>query len=353
MFARNFLKAGWLLLALCGSMAFARAISFDLQGPEGQVNEQSYPGKYLLLAIGFTSCPDICPTTLYEFGKVMKSLKNPDAIQPLFVTIDPVNDEVGRLNSYTRYFHPRIVGLTGEMSNIQALAKQLGATFGYRLNGRKIDHPEAGMPYTVYHSSVIYLISPERKLADVFDYQIGAKALTQELDKVLGDAPPSAKAPASAVQEEGKGEGDIPQVACPLPRGFKRAEKALALADVSPEWAGDSGKPVVLNLWALWCKPCREELPLLDALAAKETNLAVHTLNLGDDEADIARLFQELNIANLPATRTEDGDILEKFGAVGLPFTALFVDGRQAAVKTGVIDETDSLAAFAQCLKQP
>lgn len=89
--------------------ASARQISFELQDDKGVVTHESYPGKYLLLSIGFTSCPDICPTTLYEYAGVMQSLKNPDAIQPIFVTIDPLNDDPERLNAYTRFFDERIV----------------------------------------------------------------------------------------------------------------------------------------------------------------------------------------------------------------------------------------------------
>ncbi|MDO5091542.1 MAG: SCO family protein [Cardiobacteriaceae bacterium] len=344
MFARRIFAIVCLTLALCGSPSFARSITFSLQGAEGAVSEQSYPGQYLLLAIGFTACPDICPTTLYEFANVMKSVKNPDAIQPVFVTIDPLNDDVARLNAYTRHFDPRIAGLGGDIADIRALTDQLGATFGYRLNGKRLATPEAGAPYSVYHSALVYLISPERRLVDAFDYRIGARALAQALDKVLGDAPATvAAAPES--------RGEIPEIACDLPKGFKRAEKAIALKEILPEAAG--GKPAVLNLWALWCKPCREELPLLDALAAQTDALAVQTLNLGDDEADIAKLFKELSIEKLPATRSGDDDILDKLGAVGLPFTALFVGGKQIAVKTGVLDEKDSIAAFAQCASQP
>ena len=164
-----------------------RAIHFDLESVKGKVTQDAFPGKYLLLAIGYSSCPDICPTTLFEFGEVMQALKNPDAIVPVFVTIDPVNDSAERLDQYVRFFDDRIVGLTGSMKNIRALADILGATFGYRLDGKKLEKPEPGVPYSVYHSALIYLIGPDRKLADVYDYQMGPEGLTQELDRVLGE----------------------------------------------------------------------------------------------------------------------------------------------------------------------
>lgn len=337
-----------MVLVWLGMAVHARDVVFALQSPDGVVTEKSYEGKFLLMAIGFTSCPDICPTTLYEWGHMMKALKNPDAVQPLFVTIDPLNDEIGRLNAYTRYFDPRIVGLTGEMKQIRAFTDLMGATFGYRLDGKKVDNPELGMPYTVYHSSLVYLVSPERKLVDVFDYQIGAKGLTEALDKVLGDAPVAVD---KAEDAQAQSSVAVPEVRCPLPDGFIKADKGLALADVLPE-ARDS-KAALVNIWALWCKPCREELPLLDKFAASQQDMDVYALNLGDDAAQVDALFKELRLARLAQTRSEDGGLLDRFGAVGLPFTALFVDGKLVAGKAGVIDETGSFAAFAQCIHQP
>lgn len=175
-----------------GQPEVGRAIHFDLESVKGKVTQDAFPGKYLLLAIGYSSCPDICPTTLFEFGEVMQALKNPDAIVPVFVTIDPVNDSAERLDQYVRFFDDRIVGLTGSMKNIRALADILGATFGYRLDGKKLEKPEPGVPYSVYHSALIYLIGPDRKLVDVFDYQVGPEGLTQELDRVLGEPPKDA-----------------------------------------------------------------------------------------------------------------------------------------------------------------
>ena len=235
----------WLTICFCVlglwvNAATAREVDvkFDLVGPQGKVTEKSYPGKYLLLAIGYTSCPDICPTTLYEYGLAMKAIKNPDAIQPVFVTIDPVNDEVGHLNTYTHFFDEKIVGLTGEMKNIQALADLLGATFGYRMDGKKIDSPKKGMSYTVYHSALIYLIDPNRKLIDVFDYQIGAEGLTAALDKVLGEGKGGAKAaPAteskSATPVAAKTDKTVQSnSACALPKGFTTSSTSVALKDI-------------------------------------------------------------------------------------------------------------------------
>ncbi|MDO5290218.1 MAG: SCO family protein [Pseudomonadota bacterium] len=353
-------------MSLCAGAAaaagLARDISFSLRDAQGPVTEKSYPGKYLLLTIGYTTCPDICPTTLYEYGQAMQAIDNPDAIQPIFVTIDPVNDDAARLAEYTGHFDKRIAGLTGEMKDIEALAQQLGATFGYRQDGKKISQPQKGMRYSVYHSALIYLIGPDRKLLDVYDYQIGAEGLTEALNKVLGPAPkatppsnpkaaPQASPQASASPFIKTAAAAQPAAsACPLPPGFAPVAQPLALKDVLAQPPAD--KVTLLNVWALWCAPCRVELPLLDQLAASQKQLRVHTLNLGDKAPDIAALFAKMNLQHLPQTSSADKGLLKRLGARGLPYTALFVDGVQVATKGGIIDDTDALSAYAQCMSR-
>lgn len=161
---------------------------FALTGPEDKPltdADAPFAGKYLLVAFGFTSCPDVCPTTLYEFGEMLKKVKEPDVIQPVFITIDPLRDNAKQLNQYTSYFNPRIIGLTGDMPTIEATAKRFNATFGYRYKGKKVTPPDLPQGYTVYHSTMIYLLSPKREMIDVFDYQSGADKLARDIEKAI------------------------------------------------------------------------------------------------------------------------------------------------------------------------
>ena len=162
-----------------------------LVGPDGKTatdGDAPFKDKYLLVAFGFTSCPDVCPTTLYEFAQMLKIVKAPEKIQPVFISIDPLRDDSERLNQYTGYFDKRIVGLTGAMADIEATAKRYSATFGYRHNGKKVVPPDLPEGYTVYHSTMIYLLSPERELIDAFDYQSGADKLARDIDKAISKA---------------------------------------------------------------------------------------------------------------------------------------------------------------------
>ena len=90
-------------------------------------------------------------------------------------------------------------------------------------------------------------------------------------------------------------------------------------------------------------------MPALDKLAAAHKDISVQTLNLGDKPADIAALFSKMNIRTLPQTGSNDAGLLARLGAVGLPFTALFVDGRQIASRNGILERTESIADFARC----
>uniref|UniRef100_UPI002606EBC4 SCO family protein n=1 Tax=uncultured Cardiobacterium sp. TaxID=417619 RepID=UPI002606EBC4 len=109
----------------------------------------------------------------------------PDVIQPVFISIDPLRDNSKVLNQYTNYFSPRIIGLTGDMPTIEATAKRFNATFGYRFKGKKVTPPDLPEGYTVYHSTMIYLLSPKREMIDVFDYQSGADKLARDIDKAI------------------------------------------------------------------------------------------------------------------------------------------------------------------------
>ncbi|MDO4643248.1 MAG: SCO family protein [Cardiobacteriaceae bacterium] len=159
---------------------------FTLTGPENKpVSDTDFSDKYLLIAFGFTSCPDVCPTTLYEFAQMLKIIKTPEKLQPIFITIDPLRDDPNRLNQYTNFFDKRIIGLTGDMSMIENTAKRFNATFGYRYQGKKVTPPDLPVGYTVYHSTMIYLLSPTRELIDAFDYQSGAEKLAHDIEKAI------------------------------------------------------------------------------------------------------------------------------------------------------------------------
>ncbi|PPI84419.1 cytochrome c oxidase assembly protein [Marinobacter maroccanus] len=128
-------------------------LEFQLQGTNGQpVTAADSKGNIRLLYFGFTSCPDVCPTTLTDLRRSVHQLPEQyrDDFTTLFVSVDPRRDTPERLASYVNFFGDRVVGLTAEEPALRELAKRYRTTFGY-------DEPDASGNYNVSHSSAVYV----------------------------------------------------------------------------------------------------------------------------------------------------------------------------------------------------
>jgi protein SCO1/2 len=117
---------------------------------------EDFRGKAVVLFFGFTHCPDICPTTLADIAAAVKSL-GPDAerVQVLMVSVDPERDTPGALAKYVTAFDPRFLGLRGDLSATQKVAKEFKIYFEKRKQGGS---------YTVDHSAQSYVIDPQGRL---------------------------------------------------------------------------------------------------------------------------------------------------------------------------------------------
>ncbi len=128
-------------------------LEFQLVNDEGKpVSQEKSAGQIRLLFFGFTSCPDVCPTTLQKVSQASRGLPDPiqEDVQTLFVSVDPKRDTPERLQEYVRFFGDRIEGLTGTEPQLRELAKRYRTTFGY-------DEPDAEGNYNVSHSSAVYV----------------------------------------------------------------------------------------------------------------------------------------------------------------------------------------------------
>jgi protein SCO1/2 len=137
---------------------------FRLQTGAGkEFDLDNLKGKYTLLFFGYTSCPDICPTTMYEMKKLYAMLekdKLQNSYQVVFVSVDPRRDTLRRLEEYVAYFNKSFIGATGADEQIATLAKQLGASYEIEDNGKSKD-------YSVSHTGVIFVINPGAKFAAI------------------------------------------------------------------------------------------------------------------------------------------------------------------------------------------
>jgi len=118
--------------------------------------DRDFRGKYLLVYFGFTFCPDVCPTDLQAIGLAMDQLgPRAEAVQPLFVTLDPVRDTVEQLAQYVPLFHPKLIGLTGDEAAISVAAE------AYRVYFKRVPFEKNPADYTVDHSAFVYLVDPD------------------------------------------------------------------------------------------------------------------------------------------------------------------------------------------------
>jgi len=144
------------------SQAVAIGGPFRLIDQEGRaVTDQDFKGKPLLVFFGFTHCPDVCPTTLFDVSEILRRLgKDADQVGALFVTVDPARDTPEKLKEYLSSFDPHLRGLTGDEPAIAAIAK------AYRVYYKKVPNP--GGDYTMDHTAIVYLMDKEGRFVAPF-----------------------------------------------------------------------------------------------------------------------------------------------------------------------------------------
>lgn len=150
------------------------AYDFQLMSDQGPVRLSDFRGRWVLLFFGYTSCPDVCPTTLAQVARVMELL-GPDAqnLQVIFISVDPYRDTPERVGQYARSFHPAFIGLTGTPEQIQEVAGQYGIFYSYPQGT-----PETG--YVVEHTASTLLVDPEGYLRMLFPSFLGSNPITPE-----------------------------------------------------------------------------------------------------------------------------------------------------------------------------
>ncbi|MGH6969597.1 MAG: SCO family protein, partial [Stellaceae bacterium] len=116
-------------------------------------------GKLMLIYFGYTYCPDTCPATLAAMTQALDQLGTAaDAVQPIFITVDPARDSPQQLKLYAANFYPRLIALTGTPTQLGSVEKE------FRVYASKVP---GGPPddYLLDHSAFIYLMGRDGKLA--------------------------------------------------------------------------------------------------------------------------------------------------------------------------------------------
>ena len=173
-----------LFVAGRGSLPVGQAIAgvggpFHLEDQNGTpVSDDDLKGRPTLVFFGFTHCPDICPTTLFEISQLLQTL-GPDANRTgaLFITVDPERDTPSVLKDYLSNFDPHLRGLTGDQASINAAIK------AYRVYAKKV--PLDNGDYTMDHTAVVYLMDKDGHFVAPFNTKRSPEAEVAELRRYL------------------------------------------------------------------------------------------------------------------------------------------------------------------------
>lgn len=134
---------------------------FELTDHNGQLfSKEQLSNKWSLVFFGYTSCPDVCPTTLQNLGFIYDELKEIAAnSQVLLVSVDPQRDTQEKLSQYIAYFNAEFIALRGGHEALFPFARNMGLM--YAISGEEED-------YLVDHSASIVLINPAGKITAIF-----------------------------------------------------------------------------------------------------------------------------------------------------------------------------------------
>lgn len=157
---------------------------FQLVDTNGRTVDQSVlKGKWSVVFFGFTHCPDICPTTLFELGQV-ETLLGPKAgeFQSVLISVDPQRDTVAQMKAYMANpaFPKRSLGLTGTPAQTDAAAK------AYKVYYQKSG---VGPDYTVNHAAYSYLMNPKGRFACVLPYELTPEQTAAKIQAAMKQGP--------------------------------------------------------------------------------------------------------------------------------------------------------------------
>ena len=129
---------------------------FRLMGSDGKnVSDADLKGQPVVMFFGYTHCPDVCPTTLFEVSELFRKLGEGAKVRGVFVSVDPERDTPEILKDYLGSFDKRIIGLSGDRAALEPMLK------AYRVYARK--NPAANGEYSMDHSAIVYLMDKQMR----------------------------------------------------------------------------------------------------------------------------------------------------------------------------------------------
>ena len=178
---------GWLTLTVTQSgdkiAEGPFGVPFELVDQNGKaISEQAFRGKPTALFFGFTHCPEVCPTTLFELNGSMKQV-DPDAkgLQAYFVTVDPERDSPELLGQYISNVTDRVIGIAGDPAKVAEVIK------GFRVYAKKVplDEKDPNGDYTMDHTASIFLLDADGRFKGTIAYGENPDTAVKKLENLM------------------------------------------------------------------------------------------------------------------------------------------------------------------------
>jgi len=152
---------------------------FQLTDQHGNsVTDKNLKGKPTLIFFGYTHCPDVCPTSLFEISEVLRALgKDSDKVNAVFISVDPERDTQAAMKDYLSSFDPHLEGLSGDP------AETAKVITSYRVYAKKV--PTKDGDYTMDHTALIYLMDRDGRFVSPFNLKRTPEEAAADLRRYL------------------------------------------------------------------------------------------------------------------------------------------------------------------------
>ncbi|UPK36281.1 SCO family protein [Bradyrhizobium sp. 186] len=152
---------------------------FQLTDQNGKtVTDKNFKGKPTLIFFGYTHCPDVCPTSLFEISEVLRAMgKDADKVNAIFISVDPERDTQAAMKDYLTSFDPHLEGLSGDP------AETAKVITSYRVYAKKV--PTKDGDYTMDHTALIYLMDRDGRFVSPFNLKRSPEEAATELKRYL------------------------------------------------------------------------------------------------------------------------------------------------------------------------
>jgi protein SCO1/2 len=159
---------------------FPPAADFALTQADGtQFRLSDQKGKVVLLFFGYTSCPDVCPTTLAEMKQVLDKLgETGKDVQVVFISVDPDRDTSEKMQTYVEHFNPAFIGLSGSLQELEPIWADYSIT-------REAVESDSAFGTIINHTARVFLVDPQGNMRLTFAYQTPVEDIVHDIRLVL------------------------------------------------------------------------------------------------------------------------------------------------------------------------